>query len=159
MSWLRSLSWLKHCRKAGSGLEEIKPNQSSKESTLILERPLITIIVIANAILTHGSTVLDTEPETAERKLMKKNIFWRKKIVKIILNFPLKKSSKYFWRKKSLKKICKKRLPSFPLRKKNRQIEGSEQTFPNFKRELKLLALLHLYNFVLVQHFSPICEI
>ena len=46
---------------------------------MILERPLITIIVIANAILTHGSTVLDTEPETAERKLMKKKIFLTKK--------------------------------------------------------------------------------
>ena len=46
---------------------------------MILERPLITIIVIANAILTHGSTVLDTEPETAERKFMKNKIFFDEK--------------------------------------------------------------------------------
>merc|ERR1711993_112638 len=56
---------------------EIKPrhHQSSKESTLILERPLITIIVIANAILTHGLPVQETVPETAEHPIELEHVF------------------------------------------------------------------------------------
>merc|ERR1712029_998097 len=74
-SWLRSLSCLKHCRKA-SGLKEIKPRHLSRQkSTLILERHLITTIVIVNAIHTHGLLVQVNVPEIAEYPIELEHVF------------------------------------------------------------------------------------
>merc|ERR1711982_261969 len=74
-SWLRSLSCLKHCRKA-SGLKEIKQRHRSRQKlTLILERPLITTIAIVNAIHTHGSLLQVNLPEIAEHPIELEHVF------------------------------------------------------------------------------------
>merc|ERR1711982_227756 len=74
-SWLRSLSCLKHGRKA-SGLKEIKTRHRSRQKlTLILERPLITTIVIVNAIHTHGSLLQVNLPEIAEHPIELEHVF------------------------------------------------------------------------------------
>merc|ERR1711982_115377 len=74
-SWLRSLSCLKHCRKA-SGLKEIKQRHRSRQKlTLILERPLITTIVIVNAIHTHGSLLQVNVPEIVKYPIELEHVF------------------------------------------------------------------------------------
>merc|ERR1712048_630207 len=65
----------KHCLKA-SGLKEIKPRHRSRQKlTLILERPLITTIVIVNAIHTHGSLLQVNVPEIAEHPIELEHVF------------------------------------------------------------------------------------
>merc|ERR1711982_46809 len=74
-SWLRSLSCLKHCRKA-SGLKEINQRHRSRQKlTLILERPLITTIVIVNAIHTHGSLLQVNVPEIVKYPIELEHVF------------------------------------------------------------------------------------
>merc|ERR1712062_786696 len=58
------------------GLKEIKPRHRSRQkSTLILEHPLSTIIVIVNAIHTHGSLLQVNVPEIAEHPIELEHVF------------------------------------------------------------------------------------